>query len=332
MGLTRAEWRTLAKRRLNNILRSHIVANERTLEQKISDSGPTYQRAEPHILTIALRELQLTGEVLSRTIDRTPWYYLGQTPIHQVDQRLEQLTPIYDATQEGTFVSRLGQTLEIAVYKGLLHYERHRQFLGHFSDLDLHGEETPYTKVDPPQMIGRKILQKGRLDFVVFGDGGPAGIEAKNYRMWLYPDREQIRDLFRKCCDLDAVPVLIARRLPYLTFQLFRYSGAIVHQTYNQLYFNLDRELGEKARHKSLLGYHDIRFGTDPDGRLLKFIGTHLPNVLPEARQRFDTFKTLHARYGNNNLTYREWMRQILLTVGIWTEAEPPEGYSDQSP
>jgi len=31
-------------------------------------------------------------------------------------------------------------------------------------------------------MVGRKILKKGRLDFVVFGDGGPAGIEVKNYR------------------------------------------------------------------------------------------------------------------------------------------------------
>src|SRR5260370_4341153 len=80
-------------------------------------------------------------------------------------------------------------------------------------------------------------------------------------------------------------------------FQLMRYTGCIVHQTYNQLYLNRDRALGEQAQHKALLGYHDIRFGTEPDRRLIKFLGTDLPNVLPEARERFERFKDLHAGY-----------------------------------
>jgi hypothetical protein len=318
-------------RRIVNVLRTHVVANERTLEQKISDAGPNNQRAEPHILTIALRELQLRGDVMSRTIERTPWYYLNQTPIEDVEQRLAELMPIYDATQEGSFLIRLGQTLEIAVYKTLLRHETRQQFFGHFTDLDKHADDLSYTKIDPPQMVGRRTLSRGRLDFVVFGNGGPAGIEAKNYRMWLYPDREQIRELLRKCCEIDVVPVLIARRFPYLTFQLLRYCGAIVHQTYNQLYFNFDRVLGEQARNKTLLGYHDIRFGTDPDSRLDAFLGRHLPAVLPDARRRFQSLKELHDEYARGVISYREWKRQVLSREGLADdEEEPPEGSSNQ--
>ena len=39
----------------------------------------------------------------------------------------------------------------------------------------------------------------------------------------------------------------------------------------------------DRAEIQSLLGYHDIRTGNRPDARLLKFIGTDLPNIFPEA-------------------------------------------------
>src|SRR5258708_7904175 len=283
MVMTRPGRRALARNRLVKILRVHVVATERTLEQKISDAGPTDQRIEPFILTKALRDLSSTGIVKSRMIGRTPWYFLQATPVDQVERRLDELAPIYEATQTGDMAGRLGQSLEIAVYKGLL--ATRQQFLGHFSDLDAHGEETPYRKVEPPLTVSGKTLQRGPLDFLVFGEGGPAAIEVKNYRQWLYPDRKEVWDLLRKASEIDAVPVLIARRLPYIMFQLMRYTGGIVHQTYNQLYLNRDRALGEQARHKTLLGYHDIRFGTEPDRRLIKFLGRDLGNVLPEARE-----------------------------------------------
>jgi len=266
------------------------------LEQKISDAGPTNQRVEPHILTEALRELQTTREIVTTTIGRTPWYNLSSAAASEIESRLGLLVPIYEATQTGEMRTRLGQTLEMATYKSLVRYETRQQFLGHFSDLETHGDEEPYTKVDPPQVVGRRTLKKGRLDFVVFGDGGPAGIEVKNYRQWLYPERLEVRELLRKCCEIDTVPVLIARRFPYLTFQLLHYAGALVHQTYNQLYFEADRPVGELAQDKDLLGYHDIRFGTEPDARLLRFIGHNVSKTLPEARERFDALKHVHVK------------------------------------
>jgi hypothetical protein len=45
MKLTRAEREEIARKRLVAILRTHGVANARTLEQKISDAGPYIGRA-----------------------------------------------------------------------------------------------------------------------------------------------------------------------------------------------------------------------------------------------------------------------------------------------
>ena len=67
--------------------------------------------------------------------------------------------------------------------------------------------------------------------------------------------------------------------------------GVVFHQTYNQLIDERDRAIADQAKDKSLLGYHDIRIGADPDDRLLKFIGTDLYNVLPQARINFERNK-----------------------------------------
>src|SRR6266446_7420530 len=67
-------------------------------------------------------------------------------------------------------------------------------------------------------------------------DAGPIGIECKNVRHWMYPHVPELIDTIRKCLALDAVPVLIARRIPFVTFAIFSRCGFIVHQTYNQLF------------------------------------------------------------------------------------------------
>jgi hypothetical protein len=53
------------------------------------------------------------------------------------------------------------------------------------------------------------------------------------------------------------------------------------------------RALADQARHKSLLGYHDIRTGNEPDDRLLKFITKNLMEIAPDARAKFDAYKDL---------------------------------------
>lgn len=325
--MTRAERERIAVRRIKNILGGQIVCNERTLEQKIADAGPNDQRVDPHILTIARTRLVAAGEVRIKPEGGAPWFHLSGAKDEVIKRRLDELVPIFSATQAGSFATRAGQALEIAIYRAL--EAAHHQFLGHFADLEEHGDETAYNKVET-ERIGARIMTKGPLDFLIFGDGGPGGIEAKNYRQWIYPQRSEVRKLLLKCVEIDAVPVLIARRLPFITFRVMNLSGGIVHQTYNQLYPQADQTLAAKARHKDLLGYHDIRIGNVPDARLLKFI-VQLPKLVPAARASWDAFSDVHAAYANGKIAYKGWVREILTRSGVWRvkesgEQEFPEG------
>lgn len=132
-----------------------------------------------------------------------------------------------------------------------------------------------------------------------------------------------------KCCKLDIVPVLIARRIPFVTFMLFNQCDVIVHQTYNQLYPMADYELAEKAKDKKLLGYHDIRLGSAPDKRLLHFIHENLPALIPQARERFDEHKDLLSAYADDDISYPEFVSHLKQGTVPGTEdfELPPDEY-----
>ena len=65
----------------------------------------------------------------------------------------------------------------------------------------------------------------------------------------------------------------------------------IFHQTLKQLYHVIDKDLADRAKRQDLLGFNDIQVGDEPDACLLSFIGTTLPELLPDERTRFDKQK-----------------------------------------
>jgi len=297
----------IAEKRIINILKKHGIATMRTLEQKISDSGPYHLRIDPHVLTTVRNKLMREGRVI-RIDNQAPWYHLKETPKDIIEQRLDELLPIFMGLQHGDIGSRIGQCLEIAIYKALLAQDR-LEFLGNFNDLDEHDDSRLYSKEEPPRSLsGLRLHGDQRLDFLVRQEeAGWAGIEAKNVREWLYPDRDEIAELLDKAVTLDIVPILIARRVPFVTFKVFSICGVVFHQTYTQLYPEADRDLAGLAKDKNLLGYHDIRIGNEPDARLLKFIGTNLPHILPAARERFDDYKDLLGAFADGSMKYKEF-------------------------
>ena len=308
------------------MLRTHGVATDRTLEQKISDAGPSDQRIDPHVLTTVRAVLVDRGEIIHRSDENgVPWYHLNMIPNDVVQERLNELQPVYAATRENKFVQRVGQALEIAIFRALqdLHADAPQvQFFGGFRDLDEHDDSDLYSKVEP-QLISGRQTRRGVVDFVLAAPSGIlAAIEAKNVRQWIYPDRSEIKDLLRKALDLDAVPVLIGRRLPFVTVHVLNPCGVLFHETYNQLYAVADAELAEQAKDKRLLGYHDIRVGNHPDARLLRFIKERLAPLLPEARERLDRFRDLLEGYANGEQRYSSFAARVLRRV----RGEPEDG------
>ncbi len=307
--LPRADRLVLAQRRLRSVLTTHLVANARTLEQKISDAGPNHQRIDPHILTIARRALQASGDIIE--LPGGPWYHLRTTQAAQVATRLAVLRPLHTQLIAPAVVMRTGQALEIAVFRALA-AQAALGFVGHFSDLDVHDDATLYSKEEPPSNVtGRSIPGDKKLDFIAGDLAAPLGIEVKNVRAWLYPDRSEITDLLAKCCHLNAVPVLIARRLPYVTFRLLNPCGVLFHQTFNQRLAQADQPIADLARRKDLLGYHDIRLGNQPDPRLVKFIHRDLSAIAPAARDRFNAYKDLLFPFATGAMSYGEFAARV---------------------
>jgi hypothetical protein len=293
-------------------LAAHIVANARTLENKISDAGPFDQRIEPHIVTEARQSLEARGHVCRKTGGATVWFHLATTLGDKVEARLKEQEVIHVQLVKQAFTVRLGQSLEIAVFKAL-RSGTPCEYYGGFPDLNDHDDSVLYAKEEPPGIVnGVSIPGKKRLDFFLVCDHIPAGIEAKNVREWLYPHSDEVRDLLLKCCAINAVPVLIARRLPFVTFSLMHMCGVVMHQMYNQLFPATDAALAASARNKNLLGYHDIRVGNEPDGRLQKFISTNLPKVLPAARERFKVHQDLLSQYARRDIKYAEFAKRLL--------------------
>lgn len=307
MQRTAEERAELAKKRLRSVLRAHVVATARILEQKIADAGPLNQRIDPHVLTVARAQLEKEKVIRAEVRGNVPWYYLAASAATDVRRRLQELEPIQLATQEARFTQRVGQALEIAMYRALVAQWR-GVFFGKFLDLDEHDDGSLYSKEEPPSSVsGATISGRRKLDFLLVSpDGIRAGIEVKNIREWLYPDREEVQELIGKCCEIDAVPILIGRRIPFVTFGVLSGCGVIVHQTYNQRYARADADLAAKAGDKRLLGYHDIRVGNEPDGRLLKFVGTNLPALVRRARASFVLRKGVLAQYGRGEIGYGE--------------------------
>src|SRR5262249_7123284 len=151
-------------------------------------------------------------------------------------------------------------------------------------------------------------------------EAGYAGLEAKNIREWIYPDRKEIIQMLQKCLQLNAVPILLARRIHISTFFVLNKCGVIVWQNFNQLHADIDEEIALQAKHKDKLGYHDIRIGHDPDRKITQFANVDLPTALPEARQKFEEYKDLLTKYAFGEYEYKEFAARAKRRFHGWSE------------
>jgi hypothetical protein len=161
-----------------------------------------------------------------------PWFHLSEPNAHDVDDRLRVLEPIHAATVSGEFVKRLGQSLEIAVFKGL-RGQASLTFFGAFRDLEEHGDDFLYPHDEPPATIsGRSV--PGKLDFMVLQGGALGGIEIKNTRPWIYPDTsDDIRSRLSTHYSSPGCPLAVharSRACTLVNFEILEVLGVYPHK------------------------------------------------------------------------------------------------------
>jgi hypothetical protein len=156
----------------------------------------------------------------------------------------------------------------------------------------------------------------GPPDFVIFEPrSGESGmIECKNHREWLYPSHGEMKVLVRKALAAEITPILIARRLPYITKRaLCEPAGIIAHETYNQLYPDTDygHDLAARVTPNRELGYFDVRASEEPLARSIKFFTQNLPTLLPVAAEKFRRHRDLLQAWVEGAISWHDLRRRL---------------------
>lgn len=284
MPRTKEQWIALASKRTLSVLATHHCCPIRMLEAKICEAGPGDKRPNPLSLSEAIR--RLTHEASIQLIPKC-------------------------APTEIPFYAPNGVDISHPTFKDLLTKRRHL-YLFHKSLTERNDfcsdvlEQLLDTALERSSIaVFRSRFPKQNLppdrplDFVVEIGAIPFGGDAKNFREWLYPDSWEIWAAISKCCELDAVPVLVARKLPYVSFVLFGNVGMVGYQTHFQFFHpTVEPEL---ARVKSVdgLGYKDIRCTLEPDANIIKFFQITLPKIATQFKARFAAKKKVLQHFAD---------------------------------
>lgn len=324
---------SLAAARARKVLEREGVAHQRTLEQKISDQGPEGMRVDPHLLGFALRDLVERGLLSEHShSDTHKWFSHRLEKPERVEPVLAKLAPLYAHVTTGHFPNKVGDALEVIVFKTIRELSNTDDRFRYFGSLEIDKQKNiygRYRKNEPPQRIGENKTLK-QADFLLSGyPEGILGIECKNYREWIYPRHTAIKDLIIKSFELNVIPILIARRIHYSTItNLLKPSGIVAHQSYFQYYPGDDHEIAANVRHKRSLGFTDVTSKEEPHQRTREFFFTVLPNILPDMAARWKTNKAALYEYAKGGLN----IAQAYTAIGSPAGGKWKERGADEDP
>ena len=161
------------------------------------------------------------------------------------------------------------------------------------------------------------------LDHILFCPGRriTIGVEDKNWQAWVYPHEFLIRKLLRSCLQNGHSPVLVTRKIPYLTRLLFKRLGILGFETHFQYFHPSAKTELTIVKHKDGLGFAYIRFDTEPPQPLVRFFAKTVPANVDRFTETFASQEPLVREYVEEEIDWGELMRR----VGIFPEHEEAE-------
>jgi hypothetical protein len=315
--------------RLPNVLAAEIVACQKTLEQKISDQGPTPLRVDPHLLGLGLRELTVErGIFTTYTHEKTgptSWYANAGTPKEAINAKLNEVAPLYAQVASGSFPNLVGDALEIVVQRSLTELRTAHpnfDFLGSFDLATDKNKQGRFVKVEPPAVLSGKKCARIPDFFLTGFPFGTLSIECKNLREWIYPHHRLIADLIAKSIETDTIPCLVARRIHYTTLtNFFVPAGILAHESYYQYYPSDHADLAAAVQQKRSLGFSDVRATEEPHPRTVKFFSGNLIKVAPAMAEKFRKNRDALAAYVNDEINLAQLYNEIDSPAkGNWTD------------
>lgn len=331
----------LAKARILSILDTYPIAHAKTLEQKIADQGPTHKRVDPHLITYAIKdmvELNRLAVHVSEKYPDVPWYSNVGTKPNKYSEPLETLSDLYHKVSSA-LSNHVGDALEVATFQALRmtrDIEPRYHFDGHFFLNRPKNNHNRFHQRKAPKAVGDNSTDK-QPDFLQYGhNAGILCIECKNYREWVYPSKQFIKHHIIRCDEIDAIPVIIARRIHYSArTNLLEPAGIIAHESYHQYFPSDESETADMARDKNSLGFTDIFASEEPKSRTVDFFSKHLPSIVDEMGARWRANRSALVDYANGDIHLAQLYNAIGSRAGgkwvdeLADESQPEDWYPD---
>jgi hypothetical protein len=311
-------------------LRQRRYCSVRQLEKKICEAGPADLRPDPIKLSDGIRALLNAGQIRKETpTPGLPEFYFpfDFDPLKPSDMgRRDCIVALYRSFLGLIGSKRVGKALERVIHSAATDAAP-----GRFTLLG-----DPDHPVPVGMMVSGKAVQR-EPDLLIVGCGRAdcvLDVEAKNLREWLSASSEEVWSLIGRALRIDAVPVLITRKILFPAYYVFRQIGLLAFQIHFQ-YFppELEPKVGE-MRHKDGLGFSDIRCSSSPPPSLVRYFADHLPRLAPQAADNFLARKDLLSRYAiegglesqrvhgkQRAALFKEFEKEL-----FGREAEEPEG------
>lgn len=247
-------WKQVTITRVQNVLRSRRICCLKTLESKISEAGPKKIRAQTIVISDVLRNMLKYSQIqeipMPPDVDTT-FYALPDFDRTQEKDRYQKIVEGYriyrNISKDERYCSKVS---EIIIFEAVLKAQT------------MHCIGDPRKNDYPLHVNGYEIIDKSPLDLILYDKktGIRIGIEVKNRRDWIYPDKDLLWRAIGKCVSIKALPVFICREIPYVSFIFFKWAGILGYPTHNQ-YFHPDKEQDlQFAKSVDGLGFHDIYF------------------------------------------------------------------------
>lgn len=307
-------WVEIAEKRILKLLEKSRISYNAHLEIKISEAGPNYMRAEPHIISQAIKSLKIKKQILSiedlkedlidkigiDTSDSVAWIFpinFGSAgDISRAKHFLEWRQCFLEQAQKSEVC---GLTLEYLIFKSILKSQKYH-IIGSgptfVNDILTKGKSSEILDYD-----GKEIYKKEKgSGFDLFAihkkTDIPIGIEAKNKREWIYPASQEVWRTIARATTLECLPVLLARKISYIAKAgLFSEIGMLGFNT-NFQYFDKkvlaasNYKFQNNVINKDRLGFADIKLISKKTAEpefLINFFENILDNNI---EQYYETF------------------------------------------
>jgi hypothetical protein len=312
------EWDFIARKRIESILATRRISYSSHLEIKISEAGPTRLRAEPHIISNALRNMVKAKNVLNHTPTNlpsgssNPKYYVpldfkGAADASRSRSFVEWRNLFLWASQRSEYC---GYMLEKIIFDAVLETDKYH-VLG---SAPIYGADGKLMKTSGSEILtyqGQDVYKAesgAGFDLFVIHKAShtPIGIEAKNVRDWIYPASEEVWRAIARACTMECLPVIIARKISYISragfFAKFGILGFETNFQYMAQQVQPDSKytFKDKVIHKDKLGFADIKLLKPKDptpSHVVKFFDDILDQHAESYFEKFMKHKELLKKY-----------------------------------